>query len=125
MVWANVRVPSCAAVAFAKAIWPLTAIKNAGLASKYLIHAVGPSWVTEWETACMNARTNWSTDEAPSGVTGWEWLAPAAQGTQAANVTANSTEQIRRLRERDRTTKMRVEEHIENLHRPPRRNRER
>src|SRR5271156_920136 len=108
MVWANVRVPSCAAAAFGKAIWPLTAIKNAGPASKYLIQARGPSWVTEWDTVCMKARTAWSTEEAPSGVTGWEWLAPAAQGTQAANVTANSREGIRKLRERNRTRRMRV-----------------
>src|ERR1700732_1860305 len=115
MVWANLRVPSCAAALFGKAIWPLTAIKNAGLASKYLIQAMGPSWVTEWETVCMNARTAWSTEEAPSGVTEWGWLAPAAQRTQAASVTANSRERIRKLRERKRTRRMRVEDHIENL----------
>src|SRR5579864_5098620 len=123
MVWANVRVPSCAAAVVGKAIWPLTAIKNAGLVSKYLIQAMGPSWVTECETVCMNARTAWSTEEAPSGVTEWEWLAPAAQGTQAANVTANSRERIRNLRERNRAG-MRAEDDIENLHRPPSRNRE-
>src|SRR6266852_415324 len=123
MVWANVRVPSCAAAVLGKAIWPLTAIKNAGLASKYLIQAMGPSWMTEWETVCMNARTAWSTEEAPSGVTEWGWLAPGAEGTQPANVTANSRERIRSLCERNRTGRTRVGDDIENLHRPPSRNR--
>src|SRR5579863_4220704 len=124
MVLANFRVPSCAAAPFGNAIWPLTAMKNAGLASKYLIQAMGPSWVTECETVCMNARTAWSTEDAPSGVTEWEWLTPAAQGTQAANVTANSRERIRNWPERNGTGRMRAEDDIENLHRPPSRNRE-
>src|SRR5580704_12737468 len=124
MVWANLRVPSCAAAVLGKAIWPLTAIKNAGLASKYLIQAMGPSWVTECETVCMNARTAWSTEEAPSGVTEWEGLAPAAQRTQAANVTASIRERIRNLREGNGARRTRVEDDIENLHRPPSQNNE-
>src|ERR1700722_8854939 len=117
MVWANLRVPSCATEVFGKTIWPLATIKNAGLASKYLIQAMGPSCVTEWETVCMNARTAWSTEAASSGVTEWEWLAPP-EGTQAANVIAKSRERIRNLRERNRTRRTRVEDDIENLHRP-------
>src|SRR6266852_4033525 len=124
MVWANLRVPSCAVALFGKAIWPLTAIKNAGLESKYLIQGMGPSWVTEWETVCMNAQTAWSTEEAPSGVTEWEWLAPAAQGTQAANVTASSRERIRNLRERNRTGRRQVEDDIGTSSESPSRNRE-
>src|ERR1700723_1367184 len=123
MVWANLRVPSCAAAGFGKAIWPLTAIKNAGLASKYLIQAMGPSWVTEWETVCMNARTAWSTEVAPSRVGELEGLAPAAPRTQAANVTASSRERIRNLREkRNEAGRTRVQDDIENLHRQPSRN---
>src|SRR5271169_2538341 len=122
MLWANLRVPSSAAAVFEKAIWPLTAIKNAGLASKYLSQAMGPSWVTEWETVCMNARTAWSTEAAPSGVTEWAGLAPAAQRTQDANAVASSTERIRNLREGNRAGRTRVEDDIENLHRPPSRN---
>src|SRR5579863_5928055 len=117
MFWANLRVPSCAVALSGKAIWPLTAIKNAGLASKYLIQAMGPSWVTEWETVRINARTAWSTEEAPSEVTEWEWLAPAAQGMQAANVIASSRELSRNLCDWNRTGRTRVEDDTENLQR--------
>jgi hypothetical protein len=66
----------------------------------------------------MNARTAWSTEAAPSGVTEWEWLVPAPEGAQAANVIASSREPIRNLRERNKTGRTRVEDDIENLHRP-------
>src|ERR1700686_1368439 len=124
MVWANLRVPSCAAALFGKTIWPLTAIKNAGLESKYLIQAMGPSWVTEWETVCMNARTAWSTEEAPSGVTEWEWLAPAAPRTQTTKVADSSRERIRNLRERNRTGRTQVEDDIATSSESPSRKRE-
>ena len=67
----------------------------------------------------MNARTAWSTEAAPSGVTELEWLAPAPEGTQAANVIASSRERMRNLRERNRTGRTRAEDDIENLYRPP------
>src|SRR5215472_6925798 len=115
MVWANLRVPSSAAAAFAKAIWPLTAIKNAGLASKYLIQAKGPSCVTERETVCINSRTAWST--ASFGATECEWLAPAPQGRQVAKVIAINKTQIRNWRGRKRPDRARVEANIRNLRR--------
>src|SRR5271169_479772 len=118
MVWANLRVPSCAAAAFGKAIWPLTAMKNAGLASKYLIQAKGPSCVTEWETVCINARSARSIATASSGVTEWDWLAPTPQGTEAANVIATTRKRIRNWRERSRKDRTRVEDNIQSLHRP-------
>src|ERR1700722_4113683 len=114
MVWANLRVPSCAAAGFGKAIWPLTAIKNAGLESKYLIQAVAPSWVTDWEAVCMNVRTAVSTEVGPSGVREWEGLAPAASRKQAANAKASSRERIRNLREkRNAAGRTRVSDDIE------------
>src|SRR5579864_2007130 len=112
MVWANFRVPSCAAEAFGKAIWPLTAIKNAGLSSKYLIQARGPSWVTDCETVCINARTAWSTATASPEVTTGGCLAPPL-GRQARKVIANNRKGIRNWRERSRTERMRVEDDIQ------------
>jgi len=47
-----------AAVPFGNAICPLTAMKNAGLLSKCLLHARGPSCVTSWATVAVNARTS-------------------------------------------------------------------
>src|SRR5215469_16912066 len=105
MVLANLRVPSCAATALGKAIWPLTAIKNAGVESKYLIQATGPSWVTELETVCINARTARSTPTASLEVTECEWLAPAPHGRQFAQVMDTKTERTR------------VESNILSLHR--------
>ena len=61
----------------------------------------------------MNARTAWSTEGDPSGVTEWEGLAPAAQRTQAANVTASSSERIRNFREENGAGRTRVEDDIE------------
>src|SRR5215472_12642227 len=94
MVWANLRVPSSAATALGNSIFPLTAIKNAGLASKNLIQAKGPSWVTERETVCINLPTAWSTPAASLGVTEWEWRAPAPQGRQVAKVIAINKQRV-------------------------------
>src|SRR5215471_15233458 len=111
MVWANLRVPSFAASAFGKAIWPLTAIKNAGLASKYLIQARGPSWVTECATVFINARTARSTATDSSGDTECERLAPAKHGTQtAAKATVTNRKRIRNLHARGRTGSKRLED---------------
>src|SRR6516165_8320561 len=98
MVCANLRVPSCAAIAFGNAIWPLTAMKNAGLESKYLSHAVGPSWVTLRATVCINPPTARSTAAAPSGASRDGSLAPAMLVRQPAKTIPASRKGFRSFR---------------------------
>src|SRR5215467_690082 len=112
MDWANLRVPSFATSAFGKAICPLTAIKNAGLASKYLIQAKGPSCVTELATVFINARTARSTSTELPWDAECEWLAPAPQGTQTVARATTKSKRIRNLHEGSRAWRKRLEDDI-------------